>query len=59
MQRRDPDVPPPWMDEYERSIRKKVHDANILTPGEWVYLVGVFGAARDLDEIVRKTESKS
>lgn len=47
---RDPNVPPPWMDKYERSIRKKIFDANILTPAEWVYLVGVFGAARDLPE---------
>lgn len=35
------------MDQYERSIREKVHAAGILTPGEWVYLVGLFQLARE------------
>lgn len=43
------------MDEYEKSIREKVFAAGILTPGEWVYLVGVFGAAHDLSEIQRES----
>jgi len=38
------------MDEWEQRIRKKVHEAGILTPGEWTYLVGVFAAAREYDE---------
>ena len=39
------------MDQYEKSIREKVHAANILTPGEWVYLDSLFQMAREADEI--------
>jgi hypothetical protein len=35
------------MDKWEKAIREKVHAANILTPGEWVYLVGLFHMAKD------------
>lgn len=38
---------PPHMNEWERGIREKVYAANILTPGEWVYLVGALNAAHD------------
>lgn len=38
------------MDKYEKSIREKVYAAGILTPAEWVYLVGLFTLARDSAE---------
>jgi hypothetical protein len=38
------------MDEWEERIRTKVHASEILTEGEWVYLVGVFVAAREYDD---------
>lgn len=41
------------MDEYEKSIREKLYNSGILTSGEWVYLVGVFQAARDLESLTR------
>lgn len=44
------------MDDYEKRIREKLYNSGLLTSGEWVYLVGVFQAARDLDEIVNGAE---
>lgn len=41
------------MDEYEKRIREKVYNSGILTPGEWVYLVGVFQSAKDLESLTR------
>jgi len=38
------------VDDWEQRIRAKVHAADILTPGEWTYLVGVFAAAREYDD---------
>jgi len=35
------------MDQYEKAIREKVHLSNILSNGEWVYLVGLFHMARE------------
>src|SRR5690349_8821687 len=35
------------MDKYEKAIREKVFASNLLTPGEWVYLVGLFSLAND------------
>jgi uncharacterized membrane protein YiaA len=40
-------------DDYEKSIREKVYKSGILTVGEWVYLVGLFQAARDLESLTR------
>jgi hypothetical protein len=37
------------VNEWEKGIREKVHHADILTPGEWVYLMGVFIAADEYD----------
>lgn len=41
------------MDEYEKSIREKVYNSGILTEGEWVYLVGVFQSAHELESLTR------
>jgi hypothetical protein len=38
----------PEMDEYERRIREKVF--SVLTTAEWVYLVGVFQAAKEYED---------
>jgi len=35
------------MDKYEKSIREKVFASKVLTQAEWVYLIGLFGMARD------------
>jgi hypothetical protein len=35
------------MDEYESRIRQKLWASQILTNGEWVYLVGLFQVANE------------
>jgi len=35
------------MNKYEKAIREKVFASNLLTPGEWVYLVGLFSLCLD------------
>ena len=45
------------MDEYEKRIREKVYEANILSSGEWVYLVGLFQTAKEHDECVAENET--
>ena len=37
------------MDEWEKRIREKVWASKVLSNGEWVYLVGAFGALKDVD----------
>jgi hypothetical protein len=44
------------MDEYEKRIREKVFASKILTDGEWVYLVGLFGLAKDHEELFAERE---
>jgi len=39
------------MDEYEKSIREKLHNSGLLTAGEWVYLCGLFQLAKDNDDL--------
>jgi len=43
------------MDDYEKRIREKVFESGILTNGEWVYLIGVFNAAREYELALDKT----
>lgn len=44
------------MDQYEKSIREKVFMRGILTPGEWIYLVGVFVTAREHDDLAKEND---
>lgn len=44
------------MDQYEKSIREKVFNSQILTNGEWVYLVGLFGMADDHEELWKERD---
>ena len=37
-------------EDWERRIREKVWASECLTAGEWVYLVGVFQAAREYED---------
>lgn len=44
------------MNQYEEGIRVKVHQAKILSRGEWVYLVGLFVMANEYDECAEENE---
>ena len=39
---------------WEKSIREKVYASGILTNGEWVYLVGAFQAASEVDPLAEE-----
>lgn len=44
------------VDQYEKSIREKVFKANILSNGEWVYLVGLFALANDQEDLIKQND---
>jgi hypothetical protein len=46
-------------DDYEKRIREKVFNANILTNGEWVYLVGLFHYAREASDEAATARDKA